>query len=80
VHLEPVDEAAGEQIDRVEIAAAVRAEFGVDCEIELGRMDAITSTGAMVSWKAARIHDRRDGEIEPERLAALAIASARSSA
>jgi phenylacetate-CoA ligase len=40
-------------------------------------MNAITSTGAMVSWKAARIHDRRTGP-EPERAAALSIAAARS--
>jgi phenylacetate-CoA ligase len=77
VNLEPADEAAGLRIDREAIRRAVAGTFGVRCEVVLGSMDAITSTGAMVSWKAARIHDRRAGEPEPERLAALAIATGR---
>ncbi|MFE7137653.1 phenylacetate--CoA ligase family protein [Streptomyces sp. NPDC057644] len=77
VNLEPVDEAAGAAIDRVAIRQAVADAFDVACEVVLGSMDAITSTGAMVSWKAARIHDRRGSGAEPERAAALAIAAGR---
>ncbi|MGW8487966.1 phenylacetate--CoA ligase family protein [Streptomyces sp. NPDC055886] len=77
VNLEPVDEAAGAAIDRVAIRRAVADAFDVACEVVLGSMDAITSTGAMVSWKAARIHDRRGSGAEPERAAALAIAAGR---
>ncbi|MDQ0794223.1 phenylacetate--CoA ligase family protein [Streptomyces sp. B1I3] len=77
VNLEPTDAAAGLRLDRELIRRAVADAFGVRCEVVLGSMDAITSTGAMVSWKAARIHDRRGSEPEPERLAALAIATGR---
>jgi phenylacetate-CoA ligase len=76
-NLEPTDELAGLSIDRGAIERAVADAFGVGCQVVLGSMDAITSTGAMVSWKAARIHDRRGTEPEPERLAALAIATGR---
>ena len=37
----------------------------------------LTSTGAMVGWKAARMDDRRSPDGDPERQAAVAIASAR---
>ena len=77
VTIEPKDEQAGKLIDGDAIRAAVRDTFGVLCEVVLGPMDAITSTGAMVSWKAARMHDRRTAATEPERLAALAIAAGR---
>ncbi|MDV9170876.1 AMP-binding protein [Streptomyces sp. W16] len=77
VNLEPKDEEAGLKLDREAVRRAVTDAFGVGCEIVLGSMDAITSTGAMVSWKAARIHDRRADEPEPERVAALAIAAGR---
>lgn len=77
VTIEPTDEAAGKRIDDAAIRGAVSETFGVLCDVVLGPMDAITSTGAMVSWKAARIHDRRTAATEPERLAALAIAAGR---
>ncbi len=80
VHLEPVDDDARSGIDSPGITDAINRRFGVRCEVVLGQLDAITSTGAMVSWKAARIHDRRLAEPEPERTAALAIASARAGA
>ncbi|WP_059011859.1 phenylacetate--CoA ligase family protein [Streptomyces specialis] len=68
--------------DRAEARAdAIRdrllASFGTPAEVEFAELGAIATTGAMVSWKAARIHDRRVGEPEPERLAALAIANQR---
>jgi phenylacetate-CoA ligase len=78
VTIEPTDEAAGKRIDDAAIRDAVNETFGVLCDVVLGPMDAITSTGAMVSWKAARIHDRRIAVAEPERVAALAIAAGRA--
>jgi phenylacetate-CoA ligase len=51
--------------------------LGCEARVERAELGAITTTGAMVSWKAARIHDTR---VEPdaERRAALAIAERRS--
>ncbi len=78
VTIEPTHDAAGKRIDDAAIRDAVNETFGVLCDVVLGPMDAITSTGAMVSWKAARIHDRRTAVAEPERVAALAIAAGRA--
>jgi len=58
------------------LARRVAAAWGVGLVLEPATLGAITTTGAMVSWKAARIHDRR-GEQEAEREAALAIAGRR---
>lgn len=77
VYLEPGERSDDPGDDIPAVIGAMREKFGVNCEVVLGPMDAITSTGAMVSWKAARIHDRRTGP-EPERAAALSIAAARS--
>ncbi|MFD6315820.1 phenylacetate--CoA ligase family protein [Streptomyces nigra] len=57
--------------------AAVRDRLGVAVDVELGSMGSITSTGAMVSWKAARVVDRRTGR-DAESAAARALAAARS--
>lgn len=78
LQLDPVDDAAALGMDTQRIRDGVAADFGVRCDIELGPVDAITSTGAMVSWKAARIHDLRSTDGEIERLAALQIAAGRS--
>lgn len=56
-------------------AAAVRdrvaARFGVACEVEVvDELDGRVSTGAFVSWKAARVVDRRRGEDHEARTAA----------
>lgn len=58
------------------LARTVSQTWGVGLALESAKLGAITTTGAMVSWKAARIHDRR-GEQEAEREAALAIAGRR---
>jgi phenylacetate-CoA ligase len=79
IRVDPADEEAARRIDRVAIRQAVTAAFGAGCEVTVGPVGSITSTGAMVSWKAARLHDRRSAEAEPERLAALAIAAGRDS-
>ncbi|MEE1938783.1 phenylacetate--CoA ligase family protein [Streptomyces sp. TRM 70361] len=60
------------------LRADLMERFGTPAEIRFtDDLGAITTTGAMVSWKAARIHDRRTAEPEAERLAALAIAGQR---
>ena len=47
-----------------------RRDLGVRCEVEvLEELDAVVSTGAFVSWKAARILDRRSGPGHEERVA-----------
>lgn len=58
------------------LARTVSEAWGTGLALEPATLGAITTTGAVVSWKAARIHDRR-GEQEAEREAALAIASRR---
>ena len=60
------------------LRVSVRNAWGCELVLERGRLGAITTTGAMVSWKAARIHDLRSQQ-EPEREAALAIAGRRES-
>ncbi len=65
-------------IDPILIDAACRAELGVRVRVEYGPLGAITTTGAMVSWKAARIVDLRQVTQDAESLAALSIASGRS--
>ncbi|WP_306317846.1 MULTISPECIES: phenylacetate--CoA ligase family protein [unclassified Streptomyces] len=58
-------------------AARVAARLGVRCRSEfLDDLDAITTTGAFVSWKAARIHDRRTAD-DHETAAARRLAGAR---
>lgn len=79
VQLEMTDAAARERLDREAVAERIGERLGVGCVVRFGEMGAITSTGAMVSWKAARIHDRRSDEPQPEREAALAIARSRES-
>lgn len=60
------------------VRAEVRRCFGIEPDIEFTKLDGVTTTGALVSWKAARIHDLRVAAPEPERLAALAIARKRT--
>lgn len=77
VYLEMIDDTARKNLDIARLREAVRHRLGVDSEVIFTTAGAITTTGAMVSWKAARIHDRRSPTVEPERLAALALAQAR---
>jgi phenylacetate-CoA ligase len=65
-------------IDPAQIDADCRAELGVGVQVEYGPLGAVTTTGAMVSWKAARIVDLRQVDSDAESLAALSIASGRS--
>ncbi|MFE3319307.1 phenylacetate--CoA ligase family protein [Nocardia sp. NPDC059195] len=79
VQLDPIDDAAAARLDSDGIRRVIGDEFGVRCDIELGPVDPITSTGAMVSWKAARIHDLRTGADDREHHAAERVAAGRSS-
>ncbi|WP_432134825.1 phenylacetate--CoA ligase family protein [Streptomyces sp. bgisy154] len=58
-------------------AARVAGALGVRCRVEaLAELDPVTTTGAFVSWKAARIHDRR-GPLDHEAAAARRLAGTR---
>ncbi|MGA5098020.1 phenylacetate--CoA ligase family protein [Streptomyces lavendulocolor] len=58
-------------------ADRVAGALGVRCRVEfLDELDAVTTTGAFVSWKAARIHDRRTA-VDHETAAARRLAGAR---
>ncbi|WP_328696528.1 phenylacetate--CoA ligase family protein [Streptomyces sp. NBC_00342] len=58
-------------------AARVADSLGVRCRVELpDELDPVTTTGAFVSWKAARIHDRRTA-VDHETAAARRLAGAR---
>lgn len=58
-------------------AARVADALGVRCRVELPEaLDPVTTTGAFVSWKAARIHDRRTA-VDHETAAARRLAGAR---
>ncbi len=46
---------------------------GVQVQIEIGKTSALTGTSAMVSWKAARLHDLRPDGDNDDRNAALAL-------
>ena len=60
-----------------DLAANHMAEvLGVPVRISEGDTEGITATSAMVSWKAARIHDRRAPD-DHERTVALAISANR---
>ncbi|MFG1643791.1 phenylacetate--CoA ligase family protein [Amycolatopsis sp. NPDC049252] len=78
ITVEPIDEMAGLRVDRELVGRTVGEAFGVGCTVVVASVGTITSTGAMVSWKAARIHDRRVTD-SAEREAALAIAAGRDS-
>lgn len=54
-----------------------RDVLGVDVAVGHDRFGSITGTGAMVSWKAARVVDNRS-EVDAETATARALASARS--
>ncbi|WP_457033522.1 phenylacetate--CoA ligase family protein [Kitasatospora sp. P5_F3] len=78
VTLEP---AAGARLDEAvagRVRRAVEDRWTCRARVVHDRLGAITSTGAMVSWKAARLHDRRRAA-DGERRAALAIAERRES-
>jgi phenylacetate-CoA ligase len=55
-----------------------RAVLETELEVRVGELGNITSTGAMVSWKAARVVDRRAAEPDDEARVAARLAAGRS--
>lgn len=60
------------------VATAMETRLGAPVHIAAGPTDAVTGTAAMVSWKAARLHDTRSGSDNHERETALKIAARRA--
>ncbi|RON08580.1 CoF synthetase [Pseudomonas brassicacearum] len=60
------------------VASSMAARLGARVHIAVGPTDAVTGTAAMVSWKAARLHDKRSGSDNNERETALNIAARRA--
>ncbi|RMI36435.1 phenylacetate--CoA ligase family protein [Streptomyces triticirhizae] len=59
-----------------DLVRAARDAWGCPLTVAYGRLGGVTTTGAMVSWKAARVHDRRRAP-DAERRVALAMAGQR---
>ncbi|MEY9992106.1 phenylacetate-CoA ligase [Streptomyces sp. V4I8] len=78
LHLETPPDGEGVRIDEAAIAAAVRERLDVPVRFAYGPLGGVTTTGAMVSWKAARVEDRRRSAPDEERAAALAVAGGRA--
>ncbi|GAA1938185.1 phenylacetate--CoA ligase family protein [Kitasatospora viridis] len=78
LHLELPPTAEDARIDEQAIAAAVRERLDVPLRVQYGPIGGVTTTGAMVSWKAARVEDRRQSAPDAERAAALAVAGGRA--
>jgi phenylacetate-CoA ligase len=76
VHAAPGRDGAPDAVEATR--AAVRERLGTHLEVRATELGAITGTGAMVSWKAARIVDRREAT-SAEKAAAAALSAARSS-
>ncbi|MEU1624452.1 phenylacetate--CoA ligase family protein [Streptomyces sp. NPDC020096] len=68
----------GARVDEVSVARASQERLGVPVRLEYRELGSVTTTGAMVSWKAARVEDRRSATPDAERAAALAVASGRA--
>lgn len=60
------------------VASSMAARLGARVHLTVGPTDAVTGTAAMVSWKAARLHDKRSGSDNNERETALNIAARRA--
>ncbi len=60
------------------VGRSMAARLGARVHITVGPTDAVTGTAAMVSWKAARLHDKRSGSDNNERETALNIAARRA--
>jgi phenylacetate-CoA ligase len=76
LHLEIPSDDEGVRVDETAITQAVRERLDVPIRFAYGPIGSVTTTGAMVSWKAARVEDRRSAP-DPERAAALAVAGGR---
>jgi len=74
LRLQLPDTRDGVRLDEGEIARAVDERLKVPLRFEYGPLGSVTTTGAMVSWKAARVEDRRLTVPDEEQAAALALA------
>lgn len=77
--LEHLNAQAASAFRERDLKAGMRDQLGVEPDVEVGDIGTIATTGAMVSWKASRVRDKRDAE-DAERCAALAIARQRDEA
>jgi len=59
------------------LARRIESSLGVRTEVRRGQTDSLAGTAAMVSWKAARFHDRRKTGIDDERVVAQRISAIR---
>lgn len=71
-------EAAGIAAGAALAVEECREILGTELEVRTGELGNITSTGAMVSWKAARVVDRRTAEPDAEASIAARLAAGRS--
>ena len=78
LRLELPEDRAGVRLDEGEIVRLVDDRLGVPLHFEYGPLGSVTTTGAMVSWKAARVEDRRLAVPDEEQAAALAVAGGRA--
>ena len=62
------------------IAEKISHHFDIDVQVDAGDVGELIGTAAMVSWKAARIYDKRNNVANHEREAAQAISNGRRSA
>lgn len=78
LRLELPEDRSRVHLDEQRIARSVAERLGVPLTYAYGPLGSITTTGAMVSWKAARVEDRRLAAPDQERAAALAVAGGRA--
>ncbi|ANH92631.1 phenylacetate--CoA ligase [Streptomyces sp. SAT1] len=78
LHLETPPDGEGVRVDEAAVAALVRERLDVPLRFAYGPLGSVTTTGAMVSWKAARVEDRRTAAPDEERAAALGVAGGRA--
>jgi phenylacetate-CoA ligase len=78
LRLEVPDDDPEVRIDERAVARVCADRLDVEVSFEYGPLGPITTTGAMVSWKAARIEDRRAATPDSERAAALALTAGRA--
>lgn len=68
----------GVDVDEAALRTDCADRLGVEVTVGFGALDPVTTTGAMVSWKAARVEDRRLAVPDAERAAALALVAGRA--
>ncbi|MDB6368425.1 hypothetical protein PH242_12235 [Photorhabdus bodei] len=77
ITLEPSDELNDASLIN-KIKQKMESKFNMNVDIHVGDVGGLIGTAAMVSWKAARIHDLRDDTNNIERHSALEIMNKRA--